>query len=293
MNKRSCYRLSLLLIVSLVSFPVLAQRPPQTKGRGLAVEDNADALSVKVYKAVREAGAINKTGAALNLADPNLGFRSGELITVAYSLNFAGYLYFVNVGPEGTRVIFPTNDAGIAPIVTNSNHEVTLRLNEYTGREELILVVSRERLSRLDEAIGSSSKMLDQQTTAMPPTTNIDQQSGPNSPSSPGQSGDSSPRKPTPDQPVQPVQPLQPGVKSAGRGKQVGILFCSIALELMNKWLNPSSGGSAGGAPPTRGLEVEQSDGNAVRVSPSPGDNGNVSFGADQVAAFRISFDHH
>jgi hypothetical protein len=285
------------LIVSLVSLSVLAQTQSQTKSRGLAVEDNADALSVKVYKAVRDAGGITKSGAALNLSDPNLSFRSGELITVSYGINFDGYLYFVNVGPEGTRVIFPTNDAGIAPVVANSNHEVTLRLNEYTGREELILVVARGRLSRLDEAIRSSSKVLDQQTTSVPPTTNNDpQQPGPNSPNPSGQNGSSSPVTPTPNQPLQPSQPVQPSPKKESRRGQLGIIAGGIAMELLNKWLNPSPSGSAGasgGSPPTRGLEVEQSDGNVVRASPSPGDNGNVSFGAGQVAAFRISFDHH
>src|SRR5947209_16898936 len=102
--KRLCgFNLSLLLILSLIAQPILAQQsqPPQT--RGLEVEGGADTLSVQIFKAVKDAGRIIKIDPAINPADPTLAFRSGELISVVYSISFDGYVYFVNVGPEGTR----------------------------------------------------------------------------------------------------------------------------------------------------------------------------------------------
>ncbi|MEO6724017.1 MAG: hypothetical protein ABIP14_01850, partial [Blastocatellia bacterium] len=77
-------------------------------------------------------------------------------------------IYFINVGPEGTRVIFPSNVGSILPVAANVRRDVALRLNNNVGREELILIVARERIVRLDEAISRPDKMLDATTTALP-----------------------------------------------------------------------------------------------------------------------------
>ncbi len=164
------HRISLLFLLALLLAvnPLLAQVRQQAPAKGIEVESNADVLSVQIYKSVKEAGRIIKLDTDINHVDPTLSFRSGELISVAYSVNFDGYVYFINVGPEGTRVIYPTMVANVAPTPANLQREVALRLNNNVGREELVLVVSRERLARLDAAISRTDKMLDTQTTDLP-----------------------------------------------------------------------------------------------------------------------------
>lgn len=252
MNRQLKFNSALLLIISMISAPVFAQR---TNDRGFNVE-SADELSVKVFKAAKENGRITKIEPAINTTDPNLVFRSGELLTVSYSTNFEGYIYFINVGPEGTRVIFPANDEGIRPLMANEAHDVTLRLNQNIGREELILVVSRDRISRLDGAIRSSDKMLDRQTTSLPAINDTSammnqtgaQQQLPGTPSQ--QAGQFAPAQVPPSPPGQyqppaaqgtPDQSGQPKKESGVKRffKNLGIIAGSIGMNLVTGWLGP------------------------------------------------------
>ena len=167
-NKLFGFNLSLVLMLSVIAQPILAQYNQQPRARGVEVEGGTDTLNVQIFQAVKNNGQIIKLEPAINPADPTLTFKSGQLISVAYSINFDGYIYFINVGPEGTRVIYPTNTANIAPVPANLRREVALRLNNNVGREELVLIVTRERIAKLEEAINRPDKMLDAQTTALP-----------------------------------------------------------------------------------------------------------------------------
>lgn len=241
------HRISLLslLVLLLAINPLLAQVRLQPSAKGIEVEGDADVLSVQIYKSVKEAGRIIKLDPALNPADPTLSFRSGELISVAYSVNFDGYVYFINVGPEGTRVIYPTMVTNVVPTPANLRREVALRLNNNVGREELVLMVSRERLARLDAAISRADKMLDAQTTDLP--ANQGEPYQPNVVTAayrpPTPQGYVAPQRATPQNfaPAQPQQaaPIEPSAtpKKPSKWKTVGIVAGGIGLSILGAWV--------------------------------------------------------
>src|ERR1051325_5432947 len=98
MKKRLIIALTFPIFLSMLSRPAAAQ---EDQGKGLDLV-SADELSVKVFKGEQQNGRLVKVGAAIDTTDPDLVFRSGELLTVSYGTNFEGYIYFINVGPEGT-----------------------------------------------------------------------------------------------------------------------------------------------------------------------------------------------
>lgn len=293
------FNLSLVLIVSLITYPILAQSQ-QPRTRGVEVEGGTDTLNVQIFQAVKNNGQIVKLEPAINPADPTLTFKSGQLVSVAYSISFDGYIYFINVGPEGTRVIYPTNTANIAPVPANLRREATLRLNNNVGREELILIVARERIAKLEEAINRPDKMLDAQTTALP--NNAAEMNSPNvvaaiyrpntMPVTMPQQGFTQPSAPSPTQPyaapqTQPNQftqtaPLDASAtaKKTNKWKTVGIVAGGIGLSILGGWLGsrfaaPGIGGLVNQAGAQMGMPAAaptasgQFDPNAMPVTPT------------------------
>lgn len=277
------FLLALLLTVN----PLLAQARQQTSSKGIEVESEADVLSVQIYKAVKEAGRIIKIDPAIDPADPTLSFRSGELISVAYSVNFDGYVYFINVGPEGTRVIYPTAVANIAPTAANLRREVALRLNNNIGREELVLVVARERLARLDAAIRRADKMLDAQTTDLPanqadsyPSNVVAAAYRPSTPPQPNTAPQSQsvapPQNFTPAQPQQ-LAPVEQAAapKKTSKWKTVGIVAGGIGLSILGAWVGmrfgaPGVGNLINNAGAQMGMPVAAPTGPDPNLMPAP-----------------------
>lgn len=217
-------------------------------------ESASDCISVVVYKAVETAGGgTARTGPPINPAEIH-DFKSGERIVVSFTPTFESYVYFINRGPEGTRVIFPRKPADIRAILPDETRNQPLQFNDRVGREELIVVLSRERLSRLDEAIGKRDKLLD----------------------------------PRPHIVVKQRQTQR------RRGQRIFEKSGLIAANTSRwSVVDAVSDSASGPKSSSRGLECLQDDGDSsVQVRPVRDEKGSYRFGPGQVGAFTMLFDH-
>src|SRR5690349_20154566 len=74
-----------------------------THARGLFVKKQADAMSILVLKRERD---------TLVPVDPSTSFKAGDQIKLQFQSNFEGYIYIVNIAPNGKRkVLFPYPEA--------------------------------------------------------------------------------------------------------------------------------------------------------------------------------------
>ncbi|MEK6300868.1 MAG: DUF4384 domain-containing protein [Acidobacteriota bacterium] len=114
---------------------------PATMTRALFVKKRSDAMRVLFLK----------NGLAV---DPSDVFKAGDEIEVKYESNFPGYAYFVNITPEGKKcLIAPCSRADIVEMVPGSLYKQTVGFDEEKGTEVLQVVLSREPIKFLDDAI--------------------------------------------------------------------------------------------------------------------------------------------
>jgi hypothetical protein len=86
--------------------------------------------------------------------DPSDVFKAGDEIQVKYESNFPGYAYFVNITPEGKKcLIAPCSRAEINEMVPGTLSKQTVAFDEEKGTEVLQVVLSRDRIKFLDDAI--------------------------------------------------------------------------------------------------------------------------------------------
>lgn len=111
---------------------------------------SADVVKVTFNRLDPTTGAV---GVQLDPADENLVIKSGERIRVSIESNFPAYVYIINIGPGGTRVIYPTS---LARVVFNRAYNKTmmdLEADQKPGRDALLVITSRTRVPKFDEAI--------------------------------------------------------------------------------------------------------------------------------------------
>jgi len=117
---------------------------PAAMTRALFVKKRADAMRVLFLK----------KGVPV---DPSDVFKAGDEIEVKYESNFPGYAYFVNITPEGKKcLIAPCSRSEIVEMVPGSLYKQTVGFDEEKGTEVLQVVLSRERIKFLDDAIKGS-----------------------------------------------------------------------------------------------------------------------------------------
>jgi hypothetical protein len=116
--------------------------PPAAMTRALFVKKRADAMRVLFLK----------NGVPV---DPSRDeFKAGDEIEVKYESNFKGYAYFVNITPEGRKcVMHPCTRSDSNGIVPGSQYKQTVGFDQEKGTEVLQVVLSRERIKFLDDAI--------------------------------------------------------------------------------------------------------------------------------------------
>ncbi len=84
-------------------------------------------------------------------------FKAGDEIEVKYESNFPGYAYLVNITPEGKKcLIAPCSRAEISEMIPGTQHTQTVAFDEEKGTEVLQVVLSRNRVKFLDDAIKAS-----------------------------------------------------------------------------------------------------------------------------------------
>jgi hypothetical protein len=81
-------------------------------------------------------------------------FNAGDEIEVKYESNFTGYAYFVNITPDGKKcLISPCSRADVNEIVSGSENKQTVGFDDEKGTEVLQVVLSRERIKFLEDAV--------------------------------------------------------------------------------------------------------------------------------------------
>lgn len=118
------------------------ENQPAALTRALFVKKRSDAMRVLFLKA----------GVPV---DPSSDvFKAGDEIEVKYESNFEGYAYFVNITPDGKKcLISPCSRAELNQIVPGSVYTQTVGFDDEKGTEVLQVVLSRERVKFLDDAL--------------------------------------------------------------------------------------------------------------------------------------------
>ena len=147
-------------IAALVFVPSLSLmvhgQDDDARERGLVVKFQSgtiDGMQVSVLK---------KSGAQKVPVEPDTPFKEGDEIWVSFASNFDGYVYIVNVMPDGQkRVLFPYQtgtDAQTSNVVRADQRYVlpkgdAFAFDEHPGTEILQVIMSREPVPFLDAAV--------------------------------------------------------------------------------------------------------------------------------------------
>jgi len=150
----------LLGIAALVFVPSLSLmvhgQDDDARERGLVVKFQSgtiDGMQVSVLK---------KSGAQKVPVEPDTPFKEGDEIWVSFASNFDGYVYIVNVMPDGQkRVLFPYQtgtDAQTSNVVRADQRYVlpkgdAFAFDEHPGTEILQVIMSRDPVPFLDAAV--------------------------------------------------------------------------------------------------------------------------------------------
>jgi hypothetical protein len=112
-----------------------------TRARALFVKKRNDAMRVQFIKDGRQ-------------VDPADVFKTGDEVQVRYESNFNGYIYMVNITPTGEkRVIFPCSRATAVNLIPGQIKTLPVNFDEQKGTEVLQVIMSRERIDFLEDAI--------------------------------------------------------------------------------------------------------------------------------------------
>ncbi|HJQ69686.1 MAG TPA: DUF4384 domain-containing protein [Blastocatellia bacterium] len=117
--------------------------------RALFVKKRADAMRVVVLQGGNPVVA-------------NQEFREGEEIKIKFQSNFEGYVYILNITPGGKkRLLYPCSSKVTNTIIPGRIYSLppdpqTIAFDEEKGTEVLQVIMTRERIKFLDDAVRSS-----------------------------------------------------------------------------------------------------------------------------------------
>jgi hypothetical protein len=147
----------------MIAVAVTAQKKatPQSsktteRTRGLFVSKRADAMKVLILKSEEN---------QLAPVAPSHEFKEGDQIKVAFESNFDGFIYLINVTPGGKKmVLFPNTETANNAVRVNQRYEFppsreVIEFDAEKGVEVLQVIMSRERISYLDEAIKAGGEL--------------------------------------------------------------------------------------------------------------------------------------
>ena len=158
---KSAIRLTLtaLLFVSMTGLSAGADRKPSQKNnneasraRGLFIAKNpkSDAMSILVLKL--------DGGLRVPVA-PSSEFKGGDEIKIQFQSNFEGFIYVLNIQPSGKRcLMFPHQEAPDNAVRPGEQYDIppgnlTMRFDEEKGTEVLQVIMSRDHIPYLDDAL--------------------------------------------------------------------------------------------------------------------------------------------
>jgi hypothetical protein len=131
--------------------PGYGQRSDEARTRGLFVSKRADAMRFVLLKSEDNSFVP---------VSPRQEFKSGDEVKLSFESNFEGYIYVVNVDQDGKKcLIFPYTGEMNNKIKLDQSYTLprgaTWKFDENKGTEVLQVIMSREPVSFLDEALKS------------------------------------------------------------------------------------------------------------------------------------------
>lgn len=155
--------LAALLFAGVTASPVSADKKQSQKGteasraRGLFISKKSDAMSILVLKV---------TGGTLVPVDPSAEFKAGDQIKIQFQSNFEGYIYVVNIEPNGKRkLLFPFPEASDNAVRPDERYDIppgtaAIEFDAEKGTEVLQVIMSRGRIPYLDAALKEPEQYL-------------------------------------------------------------------------------------------------------------------------------------
>jgi hypothetical protein len=98
--------------------------------------------------------------------DPSSEFKAGDQIKIQFQSNFEGYIYVVNIEPNGKRkVLFPYPDAADNAVRPGERYDIppgtaAIEFDKEKGTEVLQVIMSRDRIPYLDAALKEPDQYL-------------------------------------------------------------------------------------------------------------------------------------
>jgi len=157
------FTLAALLFATVTpSSAVANQRQSQkvneaSRARGLFVSKKSDAMSILVLKV---------TDGTLVPVDPSTEFKAGDQIKIQFQSNFEGYIYVVNIEPNGKRkVLFPYAEASDNAVSPGERYDIppgsaAIEFDLEKGTEVLQVIMSKGRVPYLDAALKEPEQYL-------------------------------------------------------------------------------------------------------------------------------------
>jgi hypothetical protein len=154
--------LAVLLFCGLMTPSMSAgQKPTQkneaSRARGLFVNNKSDAMSILVLKVV---------DGTLVPVNPSNEFKAGDQIKIQFRSNFEGYIYVVNIEPNGKRkLLFPDADTPNNAVSPAERYDIppgtgAIEFDKEVGTEVLQVIMSRGRIPYLDAALKEPGQYL-------------------------------------------------------------------------------------------------------------------------------------
>lgn len=160
-------RLTRLTLALLAAITLIATAAAQAGGarkqseanraRGLFVSKKSDAMSILVMR-VADGRMVP--------VDPSTEFKAGDQIKIQFQSNFEGYIYVVNIEPNGKRkVLFPYPEASDNSVRPDERYDIppgtaAIEFDTEKGTEVLQVIMSRGRIPYLDAALKEPEQYL-------------------------------------------------------------------------------------------------------------------------------------
>jgi hypothetical protein len=155
------FSLALLAAVTL-TVPAAAQaggakkQTEASRARGLFVNKRSDAMSILVLK------LVNGTMVPVS---PSTEFKAGDQIKIQFQSNFEGYIYVVNIEPNGKRKLLFPQEGSENAVSPEQRYDIppgnsAIEFDKEVGTEVLQVIMSRDRISYLDAALKEPDQYL-------------------------------------------------------------------------------------------------------------------------------------
>jgi hypothetical protein len=163
------FAIAALLFASLAAPAVSADKKRQHKSddgsgaRGLFIKKTSDAMSIIVFKV--------DEGSLVPVA-PSTEFKAGDQIKLQLQSNFDGFVYVVNIHPDGKRcLMFPHPEAMDNTVRPDEKYDIppgtaAMQFDQEKGTEVLQVIMTRSRIKYLDEAVKAPEGCLAQSASS-------------------------------------------------------------------------------------------------------------------------------